>query len=286
MAAQQVIFGVPRWNSSYGCSKCYIKGMRIGNQRVWIASSDADTVLRSRESYAADGEVGQYGIPKVTAVMRLLAPCDFLGDALHICSEGLTKDRMKDLFSTSSKFPDLRISRDDTEKIKRSLLGLTSHTYSNSLVLSIDDLPTCTASEVDELANVLFPLTAAVDVIPSPIAAEAKTVAQLTREIWIIVAPEVYTMKCHWFFDHGMEEGITSYGSLYQWTSTPFESRHRRLQIKLNQSITNSACLILDKFPVDIRISEHVYIPKYSRISEADLREPERTRVLRSCEEP
>ncbi|KAL6723783.1 hypothetical protein Aduo_018752 [Ancylostoma duodenale] len=34
MAAQHVLFGVPRWNAEYGCSKCYINGTRIQNSRV------------------------------------------------------------------------------------------------------------------------------------------------------------------------------------------------------------------------------------------------------------
>ncbi|RCN40817.1 hypothetical protein ANCCAN_13228, partial [Ancylostoma caninum] len=144
-----------RWNSEYGYSKCYIKGTRIENHRVWIAGSDADTVLRSRDSYSIDGQLHQYGIPNETSTMRLIAPSDFLGDALHICSEGITRDRFRDLFNSGTKFPELKIRREDVEKIKHSILGISSHTYSNTLVLSIDDLPTCKVAEADEKSEVV-----------------------------------------------------------------------------------------------------------------------------------
>ncbi|RCN34069.1 hypothetical protein ANCCAN_20090 [Ancylostoma caninum] len=345
--AQQVLFGVPRWNAEYGCSKCYIKGTRIQNSRIWIPGSDADTVLRSRESYIEDAELGQYGISKITSAMRLLPPCEFLADALHVCSEGITRDRMRDLFSSKTKFPGLRVSRESVEKVKQSLLGISNHTYANSLILSLDDMKTCKAAEVDELAFVVFPLVVAVGIVPCPIAATAllgywmcikiisksltltvssietvKLIAQHTREISIIEAPEIFTMKCHWFFDHAMEEEITNFGTAYQWSSCPFESHHRRLQIRVNQSTTNSASVIIEKyllskrvrtlfhaqcangnesmlalkekvdnnhrkrFPVDIKISESIYIPKNSRVNSSELREPEKTRILRSGEEP
>ncbi|CAJ0588382.1 unnamed protein product [Cylicocyclus nassatus] len=92
--AQQALYGTPRWTSDYGCSKCYIKGNRIERSRVWIAGNDEDERMRSRESYEIDGELEQYGIKK-TPAMRLIPPCDFIGDALHVCSEGVTRDRLR-----------------------------------------------------------------------------------------------------------------------------------------------------------------------------------------------
>ncbi|RCN39207.1 hypothetical protein ANCCAN_14874, partial [Ancylostoma caninum] len=51
-----------------------------------------------------------------------------------------------------------------------------------------------------------------------------------------------------WFFDHSTDAEITTFGSLYQWTSSHFESHHRRLQININQTTTNSANLIIEKY--------------------------------------
>ncbi|CAJ0607586.1 unnamed protein product [Cylicocyclus nassatus] len=103
MAAQQALYGTPRWTSDYGCSKCYIKGNRIERSRVWIATNDEDLRTRSRESYEIDGEREQYGIKK-TPAMRLIPPCDFIGDALHVCSEGVTRDRLRGTTTTLHGF--------------------------------------------------------------------------------------------------------------------------------------------------------------------------------------
>ncbi|EYC41539.1 hypothetical protein Y032_0565g13 [Ancylostoma ceylanicum] len=123
-----------------------------------------------------------------------------------------------------------------------------------------------------------------------------------------------------WFFDHAMEEEITSFGSLYQWSSAPFESHHRRLQMKVDQSSTNRANLVLQKyllskkienlfngrcanenptlltlkadvdnnhnkrFPVEVRISDSMYLPKNSRLRSEELNTAHKTRISRSCE--
>ncbi|VDL65559.1 unnamed protein product [Nippostrongylus brasiliensis] len=47
MAAQNDLFGIPRWTSDYGCSKCLIPGTRLENQHVWIAESRADIVPKT-----------------------------------------------------------------------------------------------------------------------------------------------------------------------------------------------------------------------------------------------
>ncbi|CAJ0606178.1 unnamed protein product [Cylicocyclus nassatus] len=45
MPAQQLLYGVPRWNAEYGCSKCYIQGLRVCNQRVWVPSNHENALL-------------------------------------------------------------------------------------------------------------------------------------------------------------------------------------------------------------------------------------------------
>ncbi|VDM66995.1 unnamed protein product, partial [Strongylus vulgaris] len=271
MAAQKALFGIPRWNSEQGCSKCYIMGQRIDGRRVWITAEDDDTNLRHPESYTDDGQMGTNGVPDETPMMRMIAPCDFPGDALHVCSEGITKDRLRDLFHTKSRIPDLKISRQGIRRVKKTLREMSSYTYASSFILSLDDLRTCKAAEIDELAFVAFPLTAASGLLPSPIAAvsllgywlclriisdsrnlttarikKAQKIANLTKQIWTSIAPETFTMKCHWFFDHAMLEEIELYGSTYQWSSAPFESHHRRLQIRVDQSLTNSSTTIIE----------------------------------------
>ncbi|CAJ0606480.1 unnamed protein product [Cylicocyclus nassatus] len=333
LAAQQGLFGVPRWSSEQGCSKCYITGQRIEGQRVWISGDNENTDLRPPESYVVDGHRGANGIPKATPLMRIIEPCRFPGDALHVCSEGITKNRLRDLFSRQSRFRDLLVNRQGTESIKKCLKEMSCYTYASSLILSLDDLRTCKAAELDEIAFIAFPLSSAAGLIPSPLAAvsllgywlclriiadsrnlttvsieKAQKLASLTQQIWTSMAPEIFTMKCHWFFDHGMKEEITSYGSAYQWSSAPFESHHRRLQIKVDQSTTNSSATIIEKyllykkmrnlfenravnypamtslrnkvdnkhrtrFPVGISLDDSMYIPKNSRIEPHQLQE-------------
>ncbi|KAL6737908.1 hypothetical protein Aduo_011511 [Ancylostoma duodenale] len=226
IGAQKTLFGVPRWNSHYGCSKCYIKGQHIGRHQVWIPTQEDNVSLRSPASYSADGLIGANGIPKETSVMRIITPHDFPADALHVCSGGVSKNRLRDLFNASTRFPELRINRDRIDSIKRSLKEASCHTYSNSLILSLDNLRSCKAAELDEIAFVLFPLA-----------------DQGTLEI-----NGIFTMKCHWFFDHAISKEIEMYGSAYQWSSAPFESHHRRLQIRLNQSTVNSSTLMVERY--------------------------------------
>ncbi|WKY05870.1 hypothetical protein Q1695_006239 [Nippostrongylus brasiliensis] len=245
-------------------------------------------------------------------------------------------DEEMDLFTRDSKFNELRINNNNTIGLmKQSLQRTKSHTYSNAIILSLDDLPMCKASELDEIAFVVFPLVAAIEALPDQIATASligywlclrmmastwelsvdrigvARVASLTKELWMALAPKIFTMKCHWFFDHAMQEELEQYGSTYQWSSAPFESHHRRLQIKINQTTTASSSVIIDKFllakklrlqvversensadmrklsrlidntyrtrfPVGVFVTEDLYIPKYSEIQRAELREDDR----------
>ncbi|VDP02421.1 unnamed protein product [Heligmosomoides polygyrus] len=94
-SAQQALFGIPRWNSEFGCSKCFMRGKRLGAAQVWFDEEQAEVQLRSPESYLKDGEAGANGVPRVTAAMKVMAPCIFTSDALHMCSEGITTDRLQ-----------------------------------------------------------------------------------------------------------------------------------------------------------------------------------------------
>ncbi|WKY07004.1 hypothetical protein Q1695_006860 [Nippostrongylus brasiliensis] len=209
MAAQNDLFGIHRRTSDYGCTKRLIPGTRLKNQRVWIAESSADIILRTPEWYLIDGRLGANGVPKVTSAMSVLSPSAFSSDALHVCSEGPTRDRPR-IF-----LPEIRGFR--------SLRSRTRpHTYSNSLILSLEDLPICKGSELDEIAFVIFPLVAAVEALPDQIAAASLigywlclrimasywqlsadriTVAQratsVAKELWMALAPEIFKMRCH-----------------------------------------------------------------------------------------
>ncbi|RCN35571.1 hypothetical protein ANCCAN_18564 [Ancylostoma caninum] len=41
---------------------------------------------------------------------------------------------------------------------------------------------------------------------------------------------------------------------MYQWSSSPFESLHRRLQIKLDQSTTNSAAAMIERYLLNKKV--------------------------------
>ncbi|CAJ0602386.1 unnamed protein product [Cylicocyclus nassatus] len=82
-----------------------------------------------------------------------MTPNQFSVDALHICSEGATRDRFLDTFTTKSKFIELRVSRDGLESVKQSLRKIASHTYASNIVLSLEDLTHCKARELDEVAS-------------------------------------------------------------------------------------------------------------------------------------
>ncbi|WKY11334.1 hypothetical protein Q1695_003139 [Nippostrongylus brasiliensis] len=143
-------------------------------------------------------------------------PSPFSCDALHVCSEGLTTDGLRDLFTGSSSFAQLRISN-----------GV------------IADKITVT-----------------------------QRAANITEELWRALAPKIITMKCHWFFDHAMQEELEQYSSPYQWSSAPFESRHCQLQVKIRPSTTTSSSVAINRFPVEVQVNVAVYIPKNSEITE------------------
>ncbi|EYB81442.1 hypothetical protein Y032_0384g412 [Ancylostoma ceylanicum] len=63
MGAQKTLFGVPRWNSLYGCSKCYMRGQHVGHHQVWVPTEEDNISLRSPDSFLADGQIGANGIP-------------------------------------------------------------------------------------------------------------------------------------------------------------------------------------------------------------------------------
>ncbi|VDO19827.1 unnamed protein product [Heligmosomoides polygyrus] len=214
MAAQQALFGIPRWNSDYGCSKCLLRGIRVDGSQVWFNQDGTQAQMRSPESYLSDGDLQINGIQRVTAAMRVMPPSIFSSDALHVCSEGITKDRLQGRA---------------VQRMKKCLLATSTHTYANAIILAIEDLPNCSGSEIDEVAFVAFPVLAAVSAIPSPVAAAsligywlslrmiakttrlttdvieiAQRIAGITKALWISMAPGIFTMKCHWFFDHGM----------------------------------------------------------------------------------
>lgn len=99
--------------------------------------------------------------------MRVMPPSIFSSDALHVCSEGITKDRLQgselsmhrtqstdcftDIFTAGSKFPGLRVNTGAVQRMKKCLLATSTHTYANAIILAIEDLPNCSGSEIDEV---------------------------------------------------------------------------------------------------------------------------------------
>ncbi|WKY07005.1 hypothetical protein Q1695_006860 [Nippostrongylus brasiliensis] len=135
---------------------------------------------------------------------------------------GTNKRQTADLFTGDSRFPQLKIGNAVIGTLEQILQRTRPHTYSNSLILSLEDLPICKGSELDEIAFVIFPLVAAVEALPDQIAAASLigywlclrimasywqlsadriTVAQratsVAKELWMALAPEIFKMRCH-----------------------------------------------------------------------------------------
>ncbi|KAL6723377.1 hypothetical protein Aduo_018389 [Ancylostoma duodenale] len=139
----------------------FYRGIADVAMSIKRARSDEAPVLRTSDSIRNDGRLGQNGVPAETSVMSLITPANFVADALHVCTEGITSDRMRDLFNPKSRFPELRMPN----RISRGSKRLT------------------------------------VTIIE-----EAKEMADRTKQLWAFLAPQVFTMKTQFFFDHAMEE--------------------------------------------------------------------------------
>ncbi|CAJ0590064.1 unnamed protein product [Cylicocyclus nassatus] len=266
------IFGIPRWLSRYGCHKCLFPGNSVGRKLNWYCSEPLRLTKRTSANILEDAELGRNGLMRKTSAMDLFTPAQCCADALHVISEGVTQDRLRDLLFRSSKVDEMKL-RPEIGELNRVLMNITNYTYSLRFILCNEDLPSMTGAEVDAFANVVFPLVGALALCPSALSSasivgywfcvkELQAVEDLTtvkirviqsvalhlKQIWSRLSQEIFTIKTHNFFDHCILDEIEQHGSPYLWSAAPFEAIHRVLQIPHNQYVTNSGARVLTRF--------------------------------------
>ncbi|CAJ0600347.1 unnamed protein product [Cylicocyclus nassatus] len=270
------IFGIPCWNSYYGCHKCLYRGNRQAGTRAlnWYCANPQDCLKRTSENILRDAERRANGLNRGrTSAMTLFTPAMCCADALHVISEGVTQDRLRDLLSRSSKLDGMRLARETIAELRGVLAGVRNYTYSPKFILGFEDLPSMTGAEVEMLANIIFPLVGAAALCPSPLCTaslvgywycikELQAVEDLTtvniefvqtamclvKQLWHEMSDSMFTLKAHNLFDHCVLEEVELYGSPYVWSAAPFESIHRILQVPHNQYVSNSNDRILNRF--------------------------------------
>ncbi|RCN48328.1 hypothetical protein ANCCAN_05617 [Ancylostoma caninum] len=165
--AMKDTFGIPRWTSEFGCHLCKFRGNREGSFHVnWYCEEPLAVPLRDRQSILSDACLSRNGLNGRRTAMHLITPESCPPDALHLISEGLTKDRIRDLVCDSSTMSDMKLHRSDREDLKEALHGIVNYCYSNAFILGLEDLSVMTGSERDALANVLFPVVGAEQLCP------------------------------------------------------------------------------------------------------------------------
>ncbi|CAJ0605969.1 unnamed protein product [Cylicocyclus nassatus] len=267
------IFGIPRWLSRYGCHKCLFPGNSVGRKLNWYCSEPLRFTKRTSANILEDAELGRNGLMRKTSAMDLFTPAQCCADALHVISEGVTQDRLRDLLFRSSKVDEMKLRPEIVGELNRVLMNITNYTYSSRFILCNEDLPSMTGAEVDAFANVVFPLVGALALCPSALSSasivgywfcvkELQAVEDLTtvkirvtqsvalhlKQIWSRLSQEIFTIKTHNFFDHCILDEIEQHGSPYLWSAAPFEAIHRVLQIPHNQYVTNSGARVLTRF--------------------------------------
>ncbi|VDK55777.1 unnamed protein product [Cylicostephanus goldi] len=178
--------------------------------------------------------------------------------------------------SASSKFRELLINRQGTEAVKKTVKEMPSYIYASSFKLSLDDLQTCNAVELDEIAFVTFPFVAAAALSPPPLAAGsllgywlclrliadsrhlsttniriAQKIASMTKHIWAFKAAEIFTMKCH----NGLASRIQYFRNdgMFNLSDTTLEMRLVGISSFMMGEIQ---CAILDRYMRLVEVSE------------------------------
>ncbi|CAJ0589871.1 unnamed protein product [Cylicocyclus nassatus] len=164
------IFGLPRWTSRFGCHKCLFPGNHEGSKLKWYCSDPLAFERRSSATIREDAELHRNGLrSKASAI--LFTPAQCCADALHVISEGVTQNRLRDLLPRSSKISVMKLSGEAISELNTALISTRNYTYSSKFVLCLEDLPSMTGAEVDMFANALFPLIGAVILCPSALCA-------------------------------------------------------------------------------------------------------------------
>lgn len=271
MAAIRVLYKSPKWGSLYGCHLCRQRGERDGRRVLWHLPLASHHDRRTRQNILHDAEAKEYGLTGPTKMMEMLTMERCRPDSLHLMDEGLTGDLFKELFSGRGRLPDFRVGKINASLLAVAMEKISNYTYSSAAVLDLKDLSSCTGSEKRALAGVLFALAGAQNMCSNPVASVAllsywilmrqleyahmnetnlravRDTASKLKLLWGQLTPRLFTLKLHVLLDHAIVEDVFYAGPPNFWTSAGFESIHKRLQMKVALSATNSEGLVFER---------------------------------------
>ncbi|CAB3409603.1 unnamed protein product [Caenorhabditis bovis] len=148
MDASRRVFNLPAWNKHQGCGRCDVNGIMIDKTMRWLPN----------------GQENHYNLgylPREYNKCALPMVFNHAYDYLHLFSEGVNKDRLKDLFSDQSKIRNLRQKGEVIEALTKSLLSTRMPTSNKPKLQSIADLLKITGRESDEIFFIVAPLIVA-----------------------------------------------------------------------------------------------------------------------------
>ncbi|VDP03350.1 unnamed protein product [Heligmosomoides polygyrus] len=70
------------------------------------------------------------------------------------------------------------------------------------------------------------------------------SLATTLKHLWFKLSPSLFSLKLHVLLDHAIGEDLQRYGTPNHWSSSGFESNHRRMQLRIAQSTTHFVGLL------------------------------------------
>ncbi|VDO27518.1 unnamed protein product, partial [Heligmosomoides polygyrus] len=279
-AALQTLYGLPRWQSLQGCHLCTFPGERSGRRVIWFNRFPDPHDRRTDESLIMDAEARQNGLRGWTQMMEFFTVNHCMPDALHLLSEGITCNVFKGgctvlltMFGPRKGRAVLAIRRDCFGALLVALQRTRNYTYSSKFILGAEDLSKCTGSEKEALSFVVFPLAAATRELTEADFPGVRDLGTSMKNLWyaldptlitlkvhvstvsmgfgaknFALDPTLITLKVHCLVNHAVLEDLPLVGSPYHWSSSSFESMHRRLQLRIPQCTTNVGETIIENF--------------------------------------
>ncbi|VDP23118.1 unnamed protein product [Heligmosomoides polygyrus] len=166
-----------------------------------------------------------------TQMMDFFTVNHCMPDALHLLSEGITTNVFKAMFGPRRGTAVMAIRRDCIGALLVALQRTRNYTYSSKFILDAEDLSKCTGSE-KEAAD--FP--------------GVRDLGTSMKNLWYALDPTLNTLNVHCLVDHAVLEDLPLVGSSYHWSSSSFESIHRRLLLRVPQCTTNVEETIIGNF--------------------------------------
>lgn len=75
-----------------------------------------------------------------------------------------------------------------------------------------------------------------------------KSLAASMKSVWEKISRSLFTLKLHVLLDHCLTEDIDYAGTPWHWSASGFESLHRRLQLRVDQNVTNCQEILVKNF--------------------------------------